>query len=523
MFGPVVLTKGLKFALLNVLTLCVCRAGGPVQAPEGSGRLAEVRRLLEAGDWKRADELATSLASQSNASYEVYELLGRARDAQRRYEDADAAYRRAIQLAPNAASPHVSLGVSYVQRGQAERALEQFQQALARDPRNLVALSNAGSLELAAKHFAEAETYYQSAQQIAPSDPLVLLGLATAALGAGHREPARNTASLLAATANPAVHFSLGLLYAKNALYAEAAGEFEAVVRKGVRSPELFLNLGRVYSEQKKYDAAKISYFKAIDLNPDDAAPYVRVGADYLAQQKSTLALVWLFRALRLDRGQPETLYLLGHALMDGEYFDTAHRYLDQYVRLRPGDPKGWLLLGDAFLKDEQLENALQSYQKASALVPELAAAHYLVGNAAYLTKRTPEAKRELLRALTIDPSHAEAQLRLGEIAYRENKNDEAAARFQAVLSAHPDDVEAAYDLAKVRVRQEQFVPARGLLEKIVARRRDDIRFHYLLGQVYRELNVGDLSARESALYRTIKAEQEYEHRFIRHSHAYVE
>lgn len=509
-----VLSKGLRFAILNVVTLCVCRAAGD---------LAEVRRLLEAGDWKRADELATVLVSQSGAPYETYEMLGRVKDAERRYEDADAAYRRAFQLAPNAAGPHVSLGVSYMQRGQPGQALEQFQQALARDPRNLMALSNAGSLELAAKHFGEAERYYRSAQQLAPDDPVTLLGLTASALQAGDEELARKSASLLAAMDTPPIHFSLGLLFAKNARYAEAAGEFEGVERKGVNSPELFLNLGRVYSELKKYDAAKAYYFKAIDLNPDDPAPYVRVGADYLAQHKTSLALAWLFRAVKLSRDQPETLYLLGRALMDDEYFETAHRYLSQYVRLQPSDPKGWLLLGDAFLNDEQLENALESYQKALALVPRLAAAHYLVGNVAYLTRRLPEAKRELLRAVAIDPSHAEAQLRLGEIAYREDHDDEAAGRFHAILSTHPDDVEAAYDLAKVHVKQEQFVQARELLEKVVALRPDDIRFHYLLSQVYRQLHANDLSARESNLYRTIRAEQEYQHRFIRHSHAYVE
>jgi hypothetical protein len=40
---------------------------------------------------------------------------------------------------------------------------------------------------------------------------------------------------------------------------------------------------------------------------------------------------------------------------------------------------------------------------------------------------------------------------------------------------------------------------------------------------VYRQLDAGELAARETTLYRRLKAEQEYEHRFVRHSHAYVE
>jgi tetratricopeptide (TPR) repeat protein len=511
--------------LVGTFALCAGAASGAraAQVPEIPDKLVEIRRLMDSGDWKRADELATAVVSQHGTSYEAYEALGRVKDAERRYDDAEAAYRRAAQLAPNAASPHVSLGVSLVQRGQTALALTEFQEALAKDPRNLAALSNSGSLELAANHFAEAEKHYQRAQQIAPDDPVIVLGLTTAAFGAGDRELAQKTASLLARADSPSIHFSLGLLLAKNGLYAEATEQFEIVAQRGASSPELFLNLGLAYSEQQKYDAAKANYFRAINLNPANPLPYTRVGSDYLAQKKGGLALVWLFRAAKLGQGQPDTLYLLGRALLDEEYFQTAHTYLARYVRLRSNDPKGWLLLGDAFLNDEQPENALESYQKALKLVPQLASAHYLVGNAEYLAKRIPEAKQELLSALRIDPSHAEAQLRLGEIAYRENDADAAASRFRAVLSAHPEDAEARYDLAKVCVRQEQYGEARDLLERVVAQHPDDIRFHYLLSQVYKRLNENDKSEREWTLYRTIKSEQDFQHRFIRHSHLYVE
>ena len=508
------------------MTLVLVAAGVAVCAqplPELQTQLAEIRRLVDAGDFKRADELATALVRQNAASYEAYEALGRVKDAARRFEEADVAYHRAIQLAPNAASPHVSLGVSYVQRGQTSLALGQFREALVQDPRNLAALSNAGSLELGTNHFAEAEDYYWRAQGIAPDDPVILLGLATAAFSSGHRELAQKSVAILARSEVPSVRFSLGLLLAKNGLLAEAAEQFETLAQKGPGPPELFVNLGLVYSELHKYDAAKANYFRAINLNPGNPLPYVRVGSDYLDQKKSNLAIVWLFRAVKLDHGQPDTLYLLGRALLEAEYFETAHTYLSQYVRLRSGDPKGWLLLGDAFLNDEQLEKALESYQKALALVPQLGTAHYLVGNAQYLLKRIPEAKREFLAALRLSPSHFEAQLRLAEIAYQEGDDADASSRLRSILSVRPGDLEATYDLAKVYVRQNQYGQARNLLESLVVKRPDDMRFHYLLSQVYKQLNADDQSAKQAALYRAIKSEQDYQHRFIRHSHAYVE
>jgi len=500
----------------------LCAASMQAPQPRSQGELAEIRRLADLGDWKKADDAATALAAR-DGTCEAYEMLGRVKDGQRRFDEAEAAYRRAMELNPRAGGPYVGLGMSYVQRGRPALALEQFQQALAREPANLTALLNAGSVELSTSQFAEAEKHYLRAKEVLPNDSIALLGLATAAFGAGHRDLALATASLLASGASPAVRYSLGVLLAKNALYAEAARQFEAVEQQGASSLELFVNLGLSYSALKRFQDAKAAYFKAVDLNASDPIPYTRIGADYLDQKKGSLALAWLFRAVKLGPAQPEALFLLGRALLNEEYFQTAQSYLERYARLRTDDPTGWLLLGDAFLNDEQPEKALDSYQKALHLVPRLASAHYLVGNAAYLAKRTEEAKAELRAALRIDPSHAEAQLRLGEIAYHENAMAEAAKWFQSVLKSHPDDAEAAYDLAKVCVRQDQFGEARDLLEKAVSQRPADIRFHYLLSQAHKRLGEDEKSEREWSLYRTIKSEEEFQHRFIRHSHLYVE
>ena len=128
-----------------------------------------------------------------------------------------------------------------------------------------------------------------------------------------------------------------------------------------------------------------------------------------------------------------------------------------------------------------------------------------------------------MLAALKLDPSHAEAQLRLGEIEYLDNEDDAASARFRALLAAHGTDSEAAYDLAKICMRHDQNGEARDLLMKAVSQSPGDVRFHYLLSQVCRRLHQDEESTQEAATYSRLKAEQDYQHRFIRHSHLYVE
>src|SRR5437868_3425860 len=121
----------------GILSFFAIRAA---EQPSVQESLYAIQRLLQSGDVKGAGELATELVRTHPDSDAVYEALGRVRDGEGRYEDADAAYQHAIKLAPSAAAPHVSLGVSYVRRGLAQQALQQFQDALEKEPNNLTAL-----------------------------------------------------------------------------------------------------------------------------------------------------------------------------------------------------------------------------------------------------------------------------------------------------------------------------------------------------------------------------------------------
>src|SRR5215467_15632897 len=72
-------------ALVGSLVLCAGWASAVrgAQAPEMPDKLKEIRRLVDSGDWKRADELVTAVISQNSTSYEAYEVLGRVKDAPR--------------------------------------------------------------------------------------------------------------------------------------------------------------------------------------------------------------------------------------------------------------------------------------------------------------------------------------------------------------------------------------------------------------------------------------------------------
>ena len=488
-------------------------------------QLAETLTFVTQGRFKEADALISSLLSRHHRDGAIYEVLGRVRDAEKRYDEAEIAYKKAMEIEPQSPAPHVSLGVSYLRRDEPERAVQQFHVALAKDPKNLTAVTDLGSVELDLKNYTEAAKCYQLAKGLAPGDPTILLGLATAYFGEDKQVAAIRIASILSRLprAGPPLHFSVGLLLAQHGVYQQASTEFEKVVAAGVNSPELFLNLGLAYSKLERYDEAKTNYFKAIELDPSDPVPYLRLGTDYLAENRVPLALVWLMRTVKMSPDQPEALYLLGTALVKEKYFETAQTYLEKYVELKPEDPKGWLTLGDAYLNFEEFEKALASYQKALVLVPQLPGAHYLVGLAEFILQRLPEAKTQMLETITLDPSYGEAHLRLGEIAYRENRYDEAIKQLRLVLSNHPLDSEANDDLAEVYLRIGRYTEAVRLLAGVELRYPDDVKVHNLLAQLYFKRGDFRNAKREESLLGAIKQTQEFDRQFTQHSSIYVQ
>jgi Flp pilus assembly protein TadD len=472
---------------------------------KGTNALSQAKTLLMDGKPQQAEELVLSYISKSSPHAAAYNLLGMIYDAQKHFDLAAGAYRKAIELAPGAASPHVNLGINCLQRGQNSLAIQEFLTALRIDPNNVTAATDLAEVCLDLKRYNDAAKYFELARKLQPNDPLILLGLAKAYFSSGNEKQAMEAAGTLRKlpSIGPPFHFSLALLLAQHGDFNGAVAEFQKVVAAGVESHELFLNLGFAFSHLKQFEMAKENYFKAIESDPGDAAPYLRVGVDYLAQKNQPLAIVWLMRANQISPRQPEILYLLGTALMEEKYYKTAQDYLREYLQERDQDPKGWALLGDAYLNDDmQYDQALDCYRHALALKPNLASANYLVGYAYYLVRNLPEAKRYLLKALELAPSYAEAHLRLAEVAYMGGNDKEVIRQLLPLSTNQMLGGQIPYVLAKSYVREKDDVKAENLLMDLTRRYPQDPRFHFLLAQLYQRLGKVEAAQEQMNLHK---------------------
>lgn len=120
-----------------------------VVAPPAYDTEAAVRLAAEALQAQRAGRLDESIELYRralNANPElsgIWTNLGVALMSKQDFAGAADAFKRASELSPTDSRPLVNLGIAYLDRGWAEEALANFDQAIERDPRNVEALRGA--------------------------------------------------------------------------------------------------------------------------------------------------------------------------------------------------------------------------------------------------------------------------------------------------------------------------------------------------------------------------------------------
>jgi len=155
--GEVALRNGRFSEAVEHLEAAVARAPNAASvhyslgmAYRGLGRLEQARSHLShraAGSYHPADPLVDSLTTLVRGE-RAHVVLGRRAYEAGEFEDARAAFRKAVEAAPSSAEARVGLGMALAQIGTAAPAIEQLQAALRIDPDNTTAHTTLGVIFL---------------------------------------------------------------------------------------------------------------------------------------------------------------------------------------------------------------------------------------------------------------------------------------------------------------------------------------------------------------------------------------
>lgn len=242
------------------------------------------RKRFEQGDLPGALDAFTKARAEAPKDPRPLYLRGTVYQKQRKLPEAEADFRKALELDPKLVDVRAELGAILTDTGRAAEALEQLEQAVAQKADHFEAQFNLGVARETLGRWPEAAAAYRKAAQLKPQDADVRLNLAAALRRSGKVDEALVAAREAAQLApdDAQAHLNLGLLLGEAKRADEAVAELTAATRLAPDSQKAWWRLGVVQYRRGEVDQALVALGRARALK---ATPEVLTDLG-LAQRK---------------------------------------------------------------------------------------------------------------------------------------------------------------------------------------------------------------------------------------------
>ena len=220
------------------------------------------------------------------------------------YSNLETLFRTTIERNPACWIAYNNLGVALLEKGQADEAIAQYQEALEIKPDYADAHSNLGSVFLQKGQVDEAVSHYQKALEIEP-----------------------NFAG---------AHSNLGSALLQKGQVDEAIAHYQKALELRPDKTDAHNNLGNALLRKGKVDEAIIQFQQALEIKPNYAEAVCNLGNAFLQKGKVAEAINQYQQALEVNPDFSEAHYDLGNALLQAGKVDEAVRHYRKALEISP-------------------------------------------------------------------------------------------------------------------------------------------------------------------------------------------
>ncbi|WP_411883849.1 tetratricopeptide repeat protein [Polaromonas sp. YR568] len=409
-----------------------------------------------------------ALALEEKAA--LFANLGNALKDQRRLDEAEAAFRRALLLDPDDASTHNNLGVLLKEGRRPDEAEAAYRRALTLRPDYAEALNNLANLLRKSGRLDEAEAAYRRALELRPDYAEALNNLGVLLKNSRHTQDERDGAAAPrdAAQATPGharALNDLGNRHQTNRRPAEAEAAYRQALEAWPEYAEAHNNLGVLLKNAERLAEAEAAFRRALSLKPDYVAAWNNLGNLLQLGRRLAEAEAAYRQALALKPDYAEACNNLGLLLQNSGRWPEAEASFRRAVELRPGYADAHQNLGNLLKESSQPVEAEAAYRRALALKPDYAEAHNNLGLLLKSDGRLAEAEATYRRALEFQPDRAEIHNNLGIMLKTNQRLAEAEAAHRRALEIAPAYVEARLSLCLLLLSTRRYAEAWPLYE----------------------------------------------------------
>jgi tetratricopeptide (TPR) repeat protein len=346
-------------------------AGVPI-SPAAALLLYQV--YLEGGRFEEALTVAEGLLADDPDNLGGYMAVATVYERLERYDDAEAALRKALDHHPNRFVLYARLARMRRAHGDREGEIEIYREVLAEYPGHYGTLVSMGEAQIAQNDIEGAIATYTRIAVLYPDDLQVVRRLASLEFGAGHYEASADR--LRAALAKHPDHYEFayslgqvlrglkrndealevfGTVPKSHALYVESRMQITVILESEERLAEALVEVDelRVLRPDRALDfhaanlRARTGDFEGgaallermLDENPDDDEVLYQLGVLYGVAKKTDRALYYMQQVLERNPDNAQALNYIGYTWVErGENLDEAERMIKHAVRLSPDD-----------------------------------------------------------------------------------------------------------------------------------------------------------------------------------------
>jgi tetratricopeptide (TPR) repeat protein len=469
---------------VGVFLLCgapFCGAQKAASSPRTGSPLSVAKAQLDHGDLDSGEKTLWDILSGNPNNQDALTMLGVVRGRQKRYAEAEALFRRVLQLNPKSAVASRNLAGALMAQGKEEDALKEYLGTIQLVPRDTDLKIEVARLYLRHGSFAEALSILGAIKpEHFPSSAIPLE--AAALLGVGRRSDAEALIPSVKGTTAATLDLADVFIETNDAEAALKTLALVAAPGKGFAARACYLR-GRALRQSGKMSAATASFQQALVSDPKSVETLIAMSETLAVQNKHADSLRTLERAQQLRPESPEILrhmvveamqagendkallaaqnlqskssqlddrYLVASVMVQQKQYLPATHILEDYVAQRPQDAKAYLGLGIAYLNQMRYDDAGQALEHSLQINPALAEADYQLGLLAAQQGGRQKAIQHWEKAVAEQPHHAQALFSLGTMYLESGELEKAQSAFERSLRADPTNMKTEYDLALV-------------------------------------------------------------------------
>lgn len=449
--------KGEALAHLATLELrmasskdALAHAEQAVQAQATATTLSTLARAqVRSGLSAKALETAEKAIQAGATSGAAWGAKGVALRSLERYDEAIAAYRKALEVEPGRHRARIGLAVALLEAGNAKEAEAEARKAVdetSGDPKDEEGLAALG-LAILATNPSDGATWNRAIEQ---------------AQTGNFQNPK-----------SPVVKYSVGKIFEQNGRLDEAANNYKAALEVDPAFIKARQALIQVLVWQKKVPEAMALAQKTAAENPDNPEAQLFMGQLKLRSQDYAGSIPYLEKAGALSPTQPEIWIALGAAYrLSGDLQKAAASY-KKGLDLNASNSDLRVAYADVLGALKQFDAAAVEYKKIAEAPGYKDPLGWIKLAWVYRSLTPPkvdDAVAAYKKALVLDPKNEQAAMGIGRTYYSAKRYDEAIAAFQQALKVSADVTgEAELSIAWCYVAKRDAANAKVHMEKASA------------------------------------------------------